>query len=70
MLNDFEKKSNEIITSALNGHKNIGDWIDDSNDVEEAFKKLKISATTMNTQLVVLSYLGCPSPCASGRILL
>ena len=40
MLNDFNEESEKIIESVLNGHKNVSDWIEDSNDVEEALKKM------------------------------
>tara|TARA_B100000575_G_C23141558_1_gene664453 strand:- start:966 stop:3584 length:2619 start_codon:yes stop_codon:yes gene_type:complete len=40
MLNDFEDESKKIIESVLNGHKNVSDWVEDSNDVEEALKKM------------------------------
>ena len=40
MLKDFNDESEKIIENALNGKKNIGEWVDDSEDIEEAFKRL------------------------------
>ena len=40
MLKDFNDESEKIIKNALNGHENLTDWVDDSEDIEEAFKRL------------------------------
>lgn len=40
MLKDFTDESTKIIENVLNGKESLTDWVDDSEDIEEAFKRL------------------------------